>query len=59
VQQGKLNLMALLNLDASKNFDIVAQPVDQIKLQSFADLQPDYVFNFASQNLPNVKAASL
>jgi outer membrane protein len=59
VQQGKLNLMALLNLDASKNFDIVAQPVDQIKLQSFADLQPDYVFNYASQNLPNVKAASL
>jgi outer membrane protein len=59
VQQGKLNLMALLNLDASKNFDIVAQPVDQIKLQSFADLQPDYVFNFASQNLPNVKAAAL
>ena len=59
VQQGKLNLMALLNLDASQNFDIVAQPVDQIKLQSFADLQPDYVFNFASQNLPNVKAAAL
>ena len=59
VQQGKLNLMALLNLDASQNFEIVAQPVDQIKLQSFADLQPDYVFNYASQNLPNVKAASL
>ncbi|MEY4050964.1 MAG: hypothetical protein RL262_1798 [Bacteroidota bacterium] len=55
VQQGKLNLMALLNLDASQNFEIVAQPVDQIKLQSFADLQPDYVFNYASQNLPNVK----
>lgn len=59
VQQGKLNLMALLNLDASVSFNIVEQPVDQIKLQSFADLQPDYVFNFASQNLPNVKAASL
>jgi len=59
VQQGKLNLMALLNLDASASFNVVAQPVDQIKLQSFADLQPDYVFNYASQNLPNVKAAAL
>jgi outer membrane protein len=33
------------------------QPVDQIKLQGFADLQPDYVFAIAQQNLPNVKAA--
>jgi outer membrane protein len=59
VQQGKLNLMALLNLDASMNFEIVAQPVDQIKLQTFADLQPDYVFGVAEQNLPNIKAANL
>lgn len=59
VQQSKLNMMALLNLDAAKPFEIVAQPVDQIKLQNFADLQPDYVFNVASQNMPNVKAASL
>ena len=59
VQQGKLNLMALLNLDASQNFEIVSQPVDQIKLQAFADLQPDYVFNVAEQNLPNIKAANL
>jgi outer membrane protein len=59
VQQSKLNMMALLNLDAAKPFEIVAQPVDQIKLQTFADLQPDYVFNVATQNMPNVKAASL
>ena len=59
VQQSKLNMMALLNLDAAKPFEIVAQPVDQIKLQNFADLQPDYVFNVASQNMPNVKAATL
>ena len=59
VQQSKLNMMALLNLDAAKPFEIVAQPVDQIKLQTFADLQPDYVFNVASQNMPNVKAATL
>jgi outer membrane protein len=57
VEQSKLLLKALLNLDASKPFDIQVQPVDQIKLQSFGDLQPDYVFNIATQNLPNVKAA--
>jgi outer membrane protein len=59
VQQTKLNMMALLNLDASNPFEIIAQPVDQIKLQAFADLQPDYVFNLAAQNMPNVKAATL
>ena len=58
VQQSKLNMMALLNLDAAKPFEIVTQAVDQIKLQTFADLQPDYVFNVASQNMPNVKAAT-
>lgn len=57
VEQSKLLLKALLNLDASKPFDIQAQSVDQIKLQSFADLQPDYVYNVAAQNLPGVKAA--
>jgi outer membrane protein len=59
VEQSKLSLKALLNLDASSPFDVLVQPVDQIKLQPFADLQPDYVFNIASQNLPNVKAANL
>ena len=29
------------------------------KLQAFADLQPDYVFGIAEQNLPNIKAANL
>jgi outer membrane protein len=59
VQQSKLNMMALLNLDAAKSFEILAQPVDQIKLQTLADLQPDYVFNVATQNMPNIKAATL
>ena len=59
VQQSKLNMIALLNLDASKPFEVIAQPVDQIKLQNFADLQPDYVFNIAAQNMPNVRAANL
>ena len=59
VEQSKLSLKALLNLDAAKPFDIVVQPVDKIKTQSFADLQPDYIFNLAAQNLPNIKAATL
>ncbi len=59
IEQSKLLLKALLNLDASRPFDIKSQAVDQIKLQSFADLQPDYVFGVASQNLPGVKAAGL
>jgi outer membrane protein len=57
VEQSKLSLKALLNLDAGTAFDIMVQPVEQIKLQAFADLQPDYVFAIAQQNLPNVKAA--
>ena len=57
VEQSKLSLKALLNLDAGTDFDVLVQPVDQIKLQGFADLQPDYVFAIAQQNLPNVKAA--
>jgi outer membrane protein len=59
VEQSKLSLKALLNLDAAEVFEIVAQPVDKIKLQGFADLQPDYVFGVAEQNLPNIKAANL
>ena len=59
IEQSKMALKALLNLDASKPFDIQVQSVDEIKLQSFADLQPDYVFGVASQNLPVVKAAGL
>jgi outer membrane protein len=59
VEQSKMSLKALLNLDASQPFDIQVQAVDQIKLQSFADLQPDYVYTVAAQNLPSVKAANL
>ena len=59
VEQSKLSLKALLNLDAGKPFEIVVQPVDKIKTQGFVDLQPDYVFNLAVQNFPNIIAANL
>ena len=58
VEQSKLSLKALLNLDAAKPFDVVVQPVEQIQLQNFTDLQPEYVFSIASQNLPNIKASN-
>ena len=58
VEQSKLSLKALLNLDAAKPFDVVVQPVEQIQLQNFVDLQPEYVFSIASQNLPSVKASN-
>jgi len=59
VMQSKLSLKALLNLDAGSDFDVLVQPVEKIKVQTFADLQPDYVYNVAEQNLPNIKAAGL
>lgn len=59
IEQSKMALKALLNLDASEVFDIQVQSVDNIKLQSFSDLQPDYVYNLAAENLPSVKAADL
>jgi outer membrane protein len=59
IEQTKMALKALLNLDASIPFDIQVQSVDEIKMQSFAELQPDYVFGIASQNLPGIKAAGL
>jgi outer membrane protein len=58
VEQSKMSMKALLNLDASQSFDIQIQSVDQIKLQSFVDLQPDYVYTVAAANLPSVKAAN-
>lgn len=59
VEQNKLSLKALLNLDAAKSFDIYVQSVEEIKLQGFAELQPDYVYIVAEQNLPSIKAAML
>lgn len=58
IEQSKLSLKALLNLDASVPFDIVYQSVENIKLQNFGELQPDDVFALASEHLPNVKAAN-
>lgn len=54
-----LQLKALLNLDAAKAFDIDAPPVDQIPLESLAELDPAMVYNSALINLPQQKINAL
>ena len=54
-----LSLKALLNLDAALPFEVETPPVDQIPLESFADLQPDIVFQLAMANQPLQKSNDL
>jgi len=59
VQQLLLQLKALLNLDAAAPFDIAAPPVEQIPLESLADLEPEAVYQLALVNLPQQKVNEL
>lgn len=52
VIQSILLLKAILNVDASLPFDVVAPPLDQIPVESLASLQPEVIYNLALQNLP-------
>lgn len=54
-----LQLKAILNLDAGAPFDIETPEVDQIPLESLADLQPESVFKLALNNLPQQKINDL
>lgn len=61
-----LQLKALLNLDAATPFDIASPPVEEIPVESLADLDPAVVYASALENLPqqkintlNVKAAEM
>ena len=47
-----LQLKAILNLDAGSPFELDAPPVDQIPVESLADLQPETVYGMALQNMP-------
>jgi outer membrane protein len=47
-----LQLKAILNLDAGVAFDIETPPIDQIPIETLADLQPEYVYALAIANLP-------
>jgi outer membrane protein len=50
--QSILQLKALLNVDAAAPFDVITPPVDQIPVESLAELQPDIVYALALKNLP-------
>lgn len=59
VQQLTLQLKALLNLDAAVSFDVETPPVDQIPVESIADLQPEAVYQLALTNRPQQKVDDL
>lgn len=54
-----LQLKALLAVDAGQAFDVYAPPVDQIPVESLAELQPEFVFNMAIENMPLQKVNQL
>jgi len=58
-QQLTLQLKALLNLDAGVSFDVETPPVDQIPVESIADLQPEAVYQLALVNRPQQKVDDL
>jgi len=55
-QQNLLNMKGLLNLDPATPFNVVTPPVDKIPLESFADLQPELVYQIGLSNQPQQKA---
>ena len=57
--QDVLALKAVLNLDMAVAFEIDTPPVETIPLQPLSELQPDYVFNLASQNWAEQRAYQL
>ncbi len=55
-EQSLLALRALLNLDTDVLFGIETPPVDQIPLETFAELQPEIVYQSALALQPLLKA---
>lgn len=55
----KLQLKALLNLDAADAFEIETPPVGLIPVKSLAELQPESVYASAMANLPQQKVNEL
>jgi len=57
--QNVLALKALLNFDAALPFDVETPSVDKIPIESFADLQPEVVYQLALGNQPLQKENEL
>lgn len=59
VHQLTLQLKAILNLDAAAPFEIETPSVDNIPVESLADLQPEAVYQLALTNRPQQKVDEL
>jgi outer membrane protein len=51
-QTNLLALKALLNMDMAASFDVTTPPVDQIPMESIAELQPELVYTVALKKQP-------
>lgn len=58
-EQNVLSLKALLNIDAADAFEVDTPPMDQIPLESIADMQPGVVYQLAMNNQPLQKVNEL
>ncbi len=58
-EQSLLNLRGLLNLNVDATFGIETPKVEDIPIESFADLQPEAVYAMALDNQPLQKANAL
>ncbi|RFM26603.1 TolC family protein [Deminuibacter soli] len=58
-QQDKLQLLALLNLDAGVPFEVSLPDVDKIPLENLADLEPSVLYQTALVNQPLQKVNAL
>lgn len=58
-QQNLLNMMGVLNLDPGTPFNVVTPSVDKIPLESFAELQPELVYQQGLEAQPLQKVNAL
>lgn len=58
-QQNKLQLIALLNLDAQQPFEVSIPDVDKIPLPPLSELEPDVLFQIATSTQPQQQVDSL
>ncbi len=59
VEQGLINMKAVMNLDFATAFDIVYPDVASIPVENLLDLQPESVYNLAIANQPQQKVTAL
>jgi outer membrane protein len=59
LQQNTLQLKAVMNLDAASAFDVILPPLEQIPVESIADLEPEKVYALALANLPQQRVNDL